>query len=517
MAPETPRSAATDGPDRPDAATPADGHGHAPRPGPGAPDELGALVASWRAWMQRHDAVTSADLDELESHLLDRVDALREVGLHEDEAFLVAVKRLGAVDDLSHEYARVHSERLWKQLVLDDDSGAQGAPGTDGYAEASGALDRADAAGRRTPFWKRSNGLAVALGLGVGAGLAVTAARLLGADPAFFLRNLSVLVLPFLAAWFVWRHRPPRGPVLAVAGAFMLAALVLNVFPWGEPGDLYVFGVPPTDTELIASIAAIVGLWLVTGLAYVGGGWRRSDSRMDFVRFSGEWVVYYVLIALVGGALSALTIGVFSTIGVDVFWFFNDWVLPCAIPGAVLVAAWLVDAKQRVIENIAPVLTKVFTPLFTLMLIALVVAATLQWNIVDADRELLIAFDLVLVVVLGLLVYSYSSRDPLQRPGWFDRIQLVMLVAALVVDLFVLVAMVGRTGEFGFSPNKTASLGLNLILLANLAWAAWLQLGFLRGREPFDRLERWQTGYLPVYLAWAAILVVVFPPVFGFA
>ncbi|MFF2370810.1 permease prefix domain 1-containing protein [Agromyces sp. NPDC058110] len=472
----------------------------------GVPVGLDALVASWRGWMSRHDAVTTADLDELESHLLDSVDHFVDAGLTPDEAFLVAVKRLGATDRLSREYAREHSERLWKQLVLDDTS-----------APASALAGASDAAGGRAPFWRRANGLAVALALGVGAGAAVKVAGLLGADPVFFLRNLSVLVLPFLAAWFVWRHRPPRGPVLAVVGAFAVVAVLLNVYLWGDPGDTMVFGVPPTDTELIASIAAAVGLWLVTGLAYVGRGWRNSSGRMDFVRFSGEWLVYYVLIALVGGALSALTIGVFSTIGVDVAWFFNDWVLPCAVPGAVLVAAWLVDAKQRVIENIAPVLTKVFTPLFTIMLIALVVAAVVQWNIVDAERELLIAFDLVLVVVLGLLVYSYSSRDPLQRPGWFERIQLVMLVAALLVDLFVLVAMVGRTGEFGFSPNKTASLGLNLILLVNLAWAAWLQLGFLRGREPFDRLERWQTGYLPVYLAWSAVLVVVFPPVFAFA
>ena len=36
-------------------------------------------------------------------------------------------------------------------------------------------------------------------------------------------------------------------------------------------------------------------------------------------------------------------------------------------------------------------------------------------------------------------------------------------------------------------------------------------------RLAFGRIERWQTGYLPVYLAWAAIILLVFPPVFGFA
>ncbi|WP_127792324.1 permease prefix domain 1-containing protein [Agromyces sp. LHK192] len=510
----------------------ADTAGTPEAPGPGASPGLDDLVASWRSWVERRETLTASDIDELEGHLLDRVDALRAAGLHDDEAFLVAVKRLGAVDDLSHEYARVHSERLWKQLVLDDSAvaderrgGASGAAsGVDadsGLGAASdagfaGASDGAAAASRSVPFWNRANGLAVALLLGVGAGLAVKVAAELTTDPAFFLRNGAVLVLPFLAAWFAWRHRPTLGVLLGIAGAFLAAGLVLNLYPWGGPGATELFGAPPAATELLASLHAAVALWLVTGLAYVGDGWRTSAGRMDFVRFSGEWVVYYVLIALVGAGLSALTIGVFSTIDVDVAWFFNDWVLPCAIPGAVLVAAWLVDAKQRVIENIAPVLTKVFTPLFTIMLLALVVAAVLQWNVVEAERELLIAFDLVLVVVLALLVYSYSSRDPLQRAGWFERIQLVMLAAALVVDLFVLVAMVGRTGEFGWSPNKTASLGLNVILLVNLAWSAWLQLGFLRGRVPFDRLERWQTGYLPVYLAWAAIVAVAFPVLFGF-
>jgi hypothetical protein len=88
----------------------------------------------------------------------------------------------------------------------------------------------------------------------------------------------------------------------------------------------------------------------------------------------------------------------------------------------VLVSAWLVSAKQRVIENIAPVLTKVFTPLFTLMMLALIVASVMQWNLVDGSRDLLIAFDFVLVVVVALLVYSISARDPARPPGWAGSI-----------------------------------------------------------------------------------------------
>ncbi len=39
---------------------------------------------------------------------------------------------------------------------------------------------------------------------------------------------------------------------------------------------------------------------------------------------------------------------------------------------------------------------------------------------------------------------------------------------------------------------------------------------FLRGRGSFAGLERWQTDYVPVYAAWAAIVVIVFPPLFGY-
>jgi hypothetical protein len=461
---------------------------------------LDELIASWRDWMERRDALSIRDVDELESHLRDRVDALEAAGLTEEEAFLIAVKRLGSMDELSREYAAEHSGRLWKQLVLNESAGTEDA----------------DASSATIPFLLRANGLAVALALGVGAGIAVKATELL-ADPELVVRNIAVLVLPFLAAWFAWRRRPPAGTLIGVAAAFAVVALALNLYPFDGGSSTVTVAMENSATAVLATIGSIVALWLVTGIVDAGGVWRSDRTRMDFLRFSGEWLVYYVLIAIVGGALSGLTIAVFASIQVDVMPFIGEWVLPCGAAGAVLVSAWLVGAKQRVIENIAPVLTKVFTPLFTLMMLALIVASVMQWNLVDGSRDLLIAFDLVLVVVVALLVYSISARDPAFPPGWFDRLQVLMLAAALVVDVIVLVAMIVRTGEFGFSANKTASLGLNVILLANLAWATWLQVGFVRRRVPFDGIERWQTGYLPVYLGWAAIIVFAFPPVFGFA
>jgi hypothetical protein len=236
---------------------------------------------------------------------------------------------------------------------------------------------------------------------------------------------------------------------------------------------------------------------------------------MHFVRFTGEWFIYYVLIALGGGVLTGLTAGLLEGTGVDLEQL-ALWILPAGAAGAVIVAAWLVESKQRVVENMAPVLTMIFTPLFAVMLtVSAVVYASTGFGGVF-DRELLGLFDTLLVVVLGLVLYGMSARDPSQPPRWMDRIQLVAVIGALVLDVMVLGVMVARIGELGFTPNRTAALGLNLVLLVNLVGTARLSLRFLVGKTTFHRLERWQTAYLPVFAAWAATVVVVLPPIFSF-
>jgi hypothetical protein len=211
------------------------------------------------------------------------------------------------------------------------------------------------------------------------------------------------------------------------------------------------------------------------------------------------------------------TMGIFASIGADAEWFVERWLLPCGAVGAVVVASWLVEAKQSVIENMAPVLSRLFTPLFAAVLVTFL--ATMVWTGrgIDIERDMLIAFDLLLVLVLGLLLYSISARDSDAPAGAFDWLLVMLVIIALLVDALALAAIVARISDFGFTPNRVAALGENVIVLVNLAWSAWLYGRFLRGRGPFRAMEKWQTDYLPVYAAWAAIVVVLFPLLFGYA
>ena len=442
-------------------------------------------IDQWRHFLRRRQAIQPVDVAELEDHLREQIDGLTASGLAADEAFLVAVKRIGALDALSREFAREHSDRLWKQLVLLPSGGEQ----------QSGQV---------------ATEAAAAVLCAVAAAFMVKLPLLFGLTMQehefFYVRNMSFFVLPLLAFFFLRQRRLTAATLIRFAAAFAGAAVLANVYSF----------VPGGSTEVLTVLHLPIALWFVVGVAYAGVRWTDVAGRMDFIRFSGELFIYYVLIALGGGVFTAFLAMLFAMIGITPDWFIQTWLIPCGAAGAVIIAAWLVGAKQSVIENMAPVLTRLFTPLFTLLLVSFLATLLLTGRGVDIDREVLIAFDLLLVVVLGLLLYAISARDPHQAPGVFDAMQVVLVVSALLADAVALWAISARISEYGFTPNRVAALGVNILLLVKLTWSAHLYIRFIRGGGTFGALERWQTAYLPVYALWAVVVVLVFPPLFGF-
>ena len=445
-------------------------------------DDMESQIGEWRAYVAKAPALDGRDVEELEAHLREQIGELTAAGLAGDEAFLVAVKRMGDLDSLSREFAREHSGRLWKQLVLSN--GDDPPRSSNGWMEAS----------------------LFAAAAGVVAQIVRFAAESSPEEPRWLLRNIGLFVLPFLAGYFARRRElDARGWALTVA-PFAALALLVNLYPYGAN----------SSTEILVGLHLPVLLWFFVAYPYMGGTARSLERRMDFVRFTGEWIIYYVLIALGGGVLMGLTALILEPLGSDVAEEVMEWVLPSGAAGAVIVAAWLVESKQHVVENMAPVLTMLFTPLFATMLTVAAVSYAVSGVASEFDRELLGTFDALMVVVLSLVLYAMSARAPARPAGLMDRVQLVAVVSALVLDVLVLGSMVARIGDLGFTPNRVAALGLNLILLVNLAGAAWLSSRFLTGRAGFHRLERWQTSYLPVFVLWLATVVTLLPPLFGF-
>lgn len=140
-------------------------------------------IAEWRAAVLHGPAVVDGDADELEGHLREQIADLQSAGLSGEEAFLIAVRRLGQVNALTAEFAREHGDRLWKQLAMP-----------------------VREKGERT-------GLLVMLAFAVLAGALSLAAHLIAeaTDGVFswYLRDASLFILPVLAAYFAFARRMP--------------------------------------------------------------------------------------------------------------------------------------------------------------------------------------------------------------------------------------------------------------------------------------------------------------------
>ena len=98
---------------------------------------------------------------------------------------------------------------------------------------------------------------------------------------------------PFLIAFFLWKRRRAkalsRGRLAAFGGR-------------GASWPTHIPYTPRGHTELLVAIHLPIALWLMVGRAYAASRWNDGAGRMDFVRFSGELVIYYALIARAAGS-----------------------------------------------------------------------------------------------------------------------------------------------------------------------------------------------------------------------
>jgi hypothetical protein len=445
----------------------------------GPATRLDRRIEEWRAHVSRSRAIVPADADELEDHLREQIERLQHADLSEDEAFLVAVTRMGNLDAVAQEFARAHAERLWTDTVL-----LPVGPGDRSM--------RADAT--------------VACALALLAASGVTALRALGLAPGdelWPLLGLSFVVLPLMTGYFVWKRRTSSATALSIAGLFLLAGVAV-AFP------------AFTDDAATRSLALLhmpVALLPVLGWAYSGGRWWHVTARVDFIRFLGELCIYAGLMTGVAGVAIAALVGVARVTGAraDV----ELLLLPATMAALALVATWLVETKQGVVERVAPVLARLCSPLLIVLLLGLLVSGAVRGTssdvIGDFGRTLLL-----LGLAEACVMVAVASRHPDAPVTTADGVHLVLLIAAALVVGVTLTELMRPHPGGAFTAARSAALGLQIILLVHLGGAALLQVAFIRDRVVLAWIERWHADALTVLTAWAALVVLVLPPAFGY-
>jgi len=447
--------------------------------------ELESQIRKWRGHLRSSGSLREQDLEELESHLRDNIDDLTARGITTEEAILISIRRMGDTEALSDEFAKVTTESIWRQLLVP-------------------ALDEASRRRQHTE-------IVLVIGLAILGGLLAKIPALFGwdmnEDNAFiYLKNASLFALPPVAIYLIWKRSLPVRFMLLAATVFVAAALLVNLYPSYDPHQ----------TAVLIAVHLPIALLLLLAVLYGGPGWRRTGTRLDFVRFAGEVFIYSVLIGLGGAVLIAVSVGVFQFVDIDIETFIVNWVVVFGGCALLVVAAYLVERKMGRIESLAPVLARIFTPLLLVVLVSLLLAMLVTGRAPSEDRELLIWFDLVLVLVMGMTLYSMSARDAETPRNLWDVLVLALVVVALVVDGVALSGIISRLAEYGVSANKLAALGANILLLVNLVLLGIGYVRFIAGRLRYQAIVDVQMRYLPAYAIWAALVVIVFPPLFGF-
>ncbi|MFD2160790.1 permease prefix domain 1-containing protein [Paradesertivirga mongoliensis] len=79
-------------------------------------------VDNYIGFIKNQGSITNSDAAELSAHLYDATDSLINRGLSEEEAFIIACKRLGNEDVLTQEYSKVNASvkmnGIWAYLII---------------------------------------------------------------------------------------------------------------------------------------------------------------------------------------------------------------------------------------------------------------------------------------------------------------------------------------------------------------------------------------------------------------
>jgi len=356
-------------------------------------------------------------------------------------------------------------------------------------------------------FWGTGTEQIVVMMVSVVAILIAQIPEIAGIEPEkFYLRNMGFVVFPMLTAYFAWKHRIPVKLLLGTAGVLIISACYINLLP----------GYPQSDTVVLASLHMPLFLWSMLGLAFVGGNLKELQKRVDFLQYNGNLLVISAMLFIAGGLLTAITMGLFSLIEIDIENFYFQYVVVSGMAIVPIAGTFLVQTNPNLVNNISPVIARIFTPLVLVTLVIYLVAVVVTGKNPYHDRDFLLIFNALLIGVLAIIYFSISGSSDNSKSKAGIALLTVLSAVTIILNGIALSAIVFRISEWGITPNRLAVLGANILVLANLILVASRLFVAYKESSKLKYVEQSIASFLPLYVMWCMIVVFIFPAFFGF-
>jgi len=325
-------------------------------------------------------------------------------------------------------------------------------------------------------------------------------------DEQYYLKNAGLILMLGLSVYTILtRESFKRSNIFISLLIFLVSAIYINILPAGSDNH----------SVILACIHLPLMLWCFYGLIYMDYDYKDLKKRMDYIRFNGDLAILSAILVIAGVILTFVTLGLFQSIEIKIEKFFMEYIGIWGLVSIPVVAAFIIRNYPFITHRIAPVVASIFSPLVLITLVAYLVSIPISGKDPYNDRDFLLIFNLMLLGVMAIIVFSVSEVSENKNYKYGTIILFALVIVTLIIDLVALSAIVYRLGEFGFSPNKTAVLGSNLLIFINLLWILADLFRVVFRRSEISTVEISISRYLPVYAVWTIIVVFGFPLIFG--
>lgn len=357
------------------------------------------------------------------------------------------------------------------------------------------------------PSWGSKTELVIVIVFALLAGLIASIPNITGIDNEKFLfRNISFIVFPLLSAYFIWKQKLAFKQYLFPLLAFIIAAVYINLLPTNEE----------SSSIMLAFIHLPIFLWTIFGYSFLGVNIKSSQSRIGFLRYNGDLLVMSGILILATIIFSAITVNLFDLIGINIEIFYFQNIMVWGIAAIPIVATYLIQTNAQLINKVSPIIAKIFTPLVFINLFIYLSAIVYTKKYPYQDRNLLLLFNVLLVGVMALILFSIAEAGKATKNKFSLVILFGLSALTIIVNGIALSAIVYRINEFGFSANRIVVLGGNLLIFINLVLVSYKLFLTSFKNGSIEEIEESIAGYLPVYALWAGLITFLIPLLFQF-
>jgi hypothetical protein len=322
----------------------------------------------------------------------------------------------------------------------------------------------------------------------------------------FYERNSGIIVFFGLTLYIAWTNKVfELKKFLPVLVSFLLLTVYVNLLP----------SVTNSDSVNLVCIHLPLLLWCVFGIVYNDFDLKNKIKRIEFLRYNGDLAILMAIIVIAGGILTVITIGLFHAIGINIENFYMKNVVIVGAVSVPIVATFIMKNYTVLANKIAPIIANIFSPLVLITAIVFLLALAVSGKNLYSDREFLLIFNIMLIGVMAVIVFSISETSAIGKQKFTEMILFILSIITVIIDLIALSAIFYRLGTFGITPNRLAVLGSNMLILGNLVLII-IDLFKVNFRNALiGEVELTIAKYLPVYLAWILFVVFGFPLIFG--